>query len=158
LSNQKKCSLCAETKPIKAFYRRTDNTVEPICRRCRTSEERRNGNASPRAFLRVIVNKARYGAKKRNLSFTIDIDDVMRIYERQKGLCALSGIRMTYNRDGKGRKDMNVSLDRIEQDGGYTTKPPNVQLVCLRVNIMKHTLPEYEFFWWVKNIIDNIEK
>lgn len=158
MSEQKECSLCEQTKPIKLFYQRPDNSIEPICRRCRTDEERRHGNTSPRAYMRSVVNKARYGAKKRNLSFTINIDDVMEIYRKQKGFCALSGVRMTYNRDGSGRKDMNCSLDRIEQNGGYTTKPPNVQLVCLRVNIMKHTLAEYEFFWWVKNITYNIEE
>ena len=57
----------------------------------------------------------RYGAKKRELEFDITIDTLMDLYEQQKGLCALSGVRMTYAKDGKGRKDMNISIDRIEQ-------------------------------------------
>ena len=136
MSERKECSICGETKALREFYRRPNLSIEPVCRKCRTAEERKNANSSPRSYLRTIVNKARYGAKKRQLVFDINIDDVMEIYTRQKGKCALSGIRMTYNR-------------------GYTRKPANVQLVCLRVNLMKHTLEEHEFLWWIGNILEN---
>lgn len=155
MSERKECSICGETKALQEFYRRPNLSIEPVCRKCRTAEERKNANSSPRSYLRTIVNKARYGAKKRQLVFDINIDDVMEIYTRQKGKCALSGIRMTYNRDGRGRRDMNISLDRIAPDRGYTRKPANVQLVCLRVNLMKHTLEEHEFLWWIGNILEN---
>jgi len=29
-----------------------------------------------------------------------------------------------------------------------------MQLVCHRVNIMKHTLMEEDFWWWCKNIVE----
>lgn len=156
MSDQKQCSLCGDSKPIAQFYQRPNRSIEPVCRRCRTAEERRHANSSPRSYLRVIVNKAKYGARKRGLEFEITIDDVMEIYKKQRGKCALSNIRMTYNKDGKGRRDMNVSLDRIVQGGGYTVKPLNVQLVCLRVNLLKHTLEEHEFIWWISNILETM--
>lgn len=80
----------------------------------------------------------------------------MRIWEEQGGRCALSGVRMQAAKNGKGRKgkDMNVSLDRIDQDKGYLFSPRNVQLVCLRVNLMKHNMEEHDLFWWCQNIVD----
>lgn len=144
-------------KPIEAFYQRPNFSRENTCRKCRTSQERKHANATPASYLRAITNKARYGAKKRNLEFKITHDEIMEIWERQQGKCALSGIYMTYAKDGKGRKDLNVSLDRIRPDGGYTNKPINVQLVCLRVNMIKHVLAEHELFWWIKNICKNLK-
>lgn len=152
---EKECKICGETKAIGLFYQRTNGTREPVCRKCRTAEERRQQNATPMTYMRGLLNKSRYGAKKRELEFDITIDTLMDLYEAQRGLCALSGVRMTYAKDGKGRKDMNISIDRIEQDRGYVMRPMNVQLVCLRVNIMKHTLPEHEFFWWLKNMVEH---
>ena len=57
------------------------------------------------------------------------------------------GVRMTYAKDGKGRKDMNISIDRIEQDRGYVMRPMNVRSSCAcESTSWKHNLPEHEFF------------
>ena len=32
--------------------------------------------------------------------------------------------------------------------------PNNIQLVCSRVNILKHSLSEDLLYWWCKNIIE----
>ena len=107
--------------------------------------------------MRGTLAKAKYAAKKRGLAFEIDIDKVMQIWEEQRGRCALSGVLMQAAKDGKGRrgKDLNVSLDRIDQEKGYLYSPRNVQLVCLRVNFMKHTMEESDLFWWCQNIVDH---
>lgn len=149
----KECKICGEVKAIDAFFKRSNNSREPRCRKCRTAEERRHQNATPRSYMRGLLSKSKYGAKVRGLDFTLTIDEIVKIYDAQSGLCALSGVRMTYAKDGKGKKDLNISIDRIEQDRGYVMKPINVQLVCWRVNLMKHILPEHEMFWWMKNIV-----
>jgi len=154
----KTCTICSTEKPIEKFYTRGNGSIEPVCRPCRTTSEQVRANASPRAYLRNLLNKARYGAKRRGLRFDIKLDDVMATWERQSGKCALSGVRMTWAKDGKGRKEMNVSLDRINPDVGYVTKPMNVQLVCLRINLMKHTLEEHELHWWIQNIAEAMRK
>lgn len=152
----KTCIACGEDKHTHLFYERLDGSVEPVCRACRRVAEQKTQNNSPRDYLRNTLAKAKYGAKKRGLVWDIDIDQVMQIWEEQKGRCALSGVRMQAAKDGKGRKDLNVSLDRIDQDKGYSFKPRNVQLVCLRVNLMKHNLAEHNFFWWCQNVVDKI--
>jgi len=154
----KTCTVCNTEKPVSNFYMRANGSIEPVCRPCRTTSEQVRLNASPRAYLRGLLNKARYGAKKRNLAFEVTIDDIVEVWEKQGGICALSGVRMTYAKDGKGRKEMNVSLDRIDPDVGYVRRPMNVQLVCWRINLMKHTLPEHELHWWIQNVAEAMRK
>ena len=50
------------------------------------------------------------------------------------------------------RKSTTPPIDRINGEEGYTFH--NIQLVCYRINIMKHTLSEDMFYWWVKTIND----
>ena len=155
--NTKKCSVCGEDKGEALFYKRLDGSIENTCRRCRKDAEFRTQHNSPRDYLRNTIAKAKYGAKKRGLDFEIDIDKVMQIWNEQNGRCALSGVLMQASKDGKGRKgkDLNVSLDRIDQDKGYVFSPRNVQLVCLRVNLMKHDMNESDLYWWCQNILDH---
>jgi hypothetical protein len=57
---------------------------------------------------------------------------------------------LTHYRDGGGAKSFNCSIDRISPQLGYIKK--NIQIVAYSVNIMKGTMDEYEFTWWVNNI------
>ena len=152
--NTKNCVVCGEEKTTARFYKRPDGSIENTCRRCRTRAEYKLQNNSPSDYLRNIVAKAKYGAKKRDLAWDINIDQVMQIWDEQNGRCALSGVLMQAAKDGKGRKDLNVSLDRIDQDKGYLFNPRNVQLVCLRVNLMKHDMEEHDLYWWCQNIVE----
>ena len=62
---------------------------------------------------------------------------------------------MTYHKDGGGKRDLNASIDRIDPDIEYIVT--NIQLVCSRANMMKHTLKEDELYWWAKNIVESKE-
>ena len=64
----------------------------------------------------------------------------------------MSGVYFTHHKDGSGNKEFNASIDRIDPGGNYTKN--NVQLVAYRVNMLKHTLTEDMFYWWIKNIHD----
>lgn len=59
---------------------------------------------------------------------------LIQIYNKQQGLCAVSGIAMTHI-CGQGNVDTNISVDRIDSSLGY--EEGNIQLVCRRVNMMK---------------------
>ena len=88
-------------------------------------------------FLSLKHNTA---SRSKKLSIEITENDIKELYEKQKGLCALTGIKMThlaYQNDISNRKinNHNISVDRINSSKGYTKD--NVQLVCAAVNIMK---------------------
>ena len=57
-------------------------------------------------------------AKRKNIECNIDENYLYKLWEKQNGLCALSGIPMTYYFDS-GRVPTNVSVDRINSNLGY---------------------------------------
>lgn len=164
INGEQICKLCNINKKLHEFYAKgcfADGT-QKYQTRCKTcvlelskqkhlinypskSEKR---SASPKNFLSNIHNKA--SKRKQHLGFDIDLMFLLKIYEDQKGLCALSGVEMTYIA-GRGRIDTNISLDRIDSSRGYLRD--NVQLVCTVVNRMKQDLSQAELVVWCKHIL-----
>ena len=60
----------------------------------------------------------------------------------------------TYDRDQPAKAIRNASVDRIDSNGCYT--PDNVQLVCVRVNLMKGPLDQSVFFA-LSRLVGNFE-
>jgi len=100
----------------------------------------------------VVYSKLK--AARKDMEWDIDLDHVKCLWHKQEGRCALSGVFMTWH-GGEGRQDLNISIDRKNSDKGYIIE--NVQLVTQRINTMKHTLGESEFYWWCKNVVHNKE-
>ena len=154
------CSSCLKKLPEKNFEQVLNNKTSyfrTICHACKVQLANRKKSATPEAFLRHLLAQLKYSRKKKNpeLGWSIDIKDLMDRWHLQDGRCALSNILMTYAKDGSGNKEFNVSIDRIDPHIGY--EPGNIQLVCYRVNVMKHVLPEEELYWWCKNIVTTKE-
>lgn len=101
--------------------------------------------ATPRNFLLSLSKKK---GERRNLS----IEFLLNLYNKQQGLCAISGVKMTHL-TGNGRVPTNISIDRIDSNKGYDED--NVQLVCRQVNIMKSELSLEELKSWCSNILNN---
>jgi hypothetical protein len=80
----------------------------------------------------------------------IDAADLLRIYDAQKGRCALSGVQMTFLH-GAGRQLTNISIDRKNPTAGYVIE--NVQLVCLAANQMKSTMTNDQLVSWCRAIL-----
>lgn len=74
---------------------------------------------------------------------TLTVDDVLRMWEEQKGLCALSGLPMKSNLGIRGGKSDSPSLDRVAPFLGYHVG--NVRLLCYGVNAGRGTLSDEEF-------------
>lgn len=89
-----------------------------------------------------------YGTRREFL----DSDFLNELYKKQRGLCAISGVEMTYEQRG-GRCPSNISLDRIDSSKGYTKD--NVQLVCHIVNTMKMQYSVKELVFWCTKIVEN---
>lgn len=84
-------------------------------------------------------------SKSKNLECDITLDFLYQLYKKQEGLCALSGIKMTYD-VLSGRTSTNISIDKIDPIKGYTQD--NIQLVCMAVNEMKNdrSIEELQYF------------
>ena len=88
--------------------------------------------------------------KKRGIKNDLKVEDVNKLYEDQKGLCALSHRYMTRIVGRNTRCRTNMSIDRINSNKGYI--PGNVQLVCTDVNIAKNDLSQKDFIKLCKTI------
>ena len=60
---------------------------------------------------------------------------------------------MTHIRTHDVEGDTNISIDRIDPEGLYDIE--NIQLVCKRVNFMKHNNNQKNFLNWVGLIYNN---
>ena len=150
ISSSKKCTDCKQKLPAEAFPAQSKK-----CSTCRYTARRKAASATPQNFLTRSFGQlkhARMKKEKSKKSWEITLEDVLELWELQKGRCALTGLFMTFHKDGSGRRDLNVSIDRIDPDVEYLVT--NIQLVCNRVNTMKHTMKEDELYWWAKNIVE----
>ena len=150
ISSSKKCTDCKQTLPAEAFPAQSKK-----CSTCRYTARRKAASATPQNFLTRSFGQLKHARMKKEKSkkgWEITLEDVLELWELQKGRCALTGLFMTFHKDGSGRRDLNVSIDRIDPDVEYLVT--NIQLVCLRVNTMKHTMKEDELYWWAKNIVE----
>ena len=102
--------------------------------------------------IRNKLNKVRNNSKSINREFSITVLDVMKLYDKQDGKCAVSGIPMTlYSK--LGAYSTGVSIDRIDSSKGYVKD--NIQLVCIIVNTMKTAMSTDEFLNICKVITEN---
>lgn len=124
-----------------------------LCRKCRSLSERLKGvthakktkeqnrecydrintGSGVAGRLRVLTWRARSSAKVRGVYVHPDYAqgrkfdlDLMRAYEKQDGLCALTGVVLLW------REPYGISIDRIDNNLGYI--PGNVQLVTRDAN------------------------
>lgn len=147
-----KCDSCGRVKPETDFS--SDN--KRTCAACKLRKHEKTVSKSHEAFLRSLCSKSKSavnaGKRPDHIEFLIGPKDLIALWDKQNGRCAVSGVVLTHHKDGFGTKDFNASLDRISNDRSYT--PDNIQLVCYRVNLMKHALTEDMFYWWVRTIHD----
>lgn len=149
------CNKCKQWKPISKFS--IDNTFlhgnrGGLCRECKDCQRKRYYEQRNKLFeddslaLKYKLQQALKGTKRRskekNIFNDLNIDFLMYLWEKQKGLCALTGIPMTY-KFYEGRVNTNLSVDRIDSAKGYSKD--NVQLVCMAANQMKNDLSMCEF-------------
>ena len=92
--------------------------------------------------------------------FEISIDEIMQLWEEQKGICPYMKIKMAMPVSGAMSKDTaggpkelayphTVSIDRIDSSKGYVLG--NIELVCLAVNYAKNA-------WTREQMIEFFEK
>ena len=108
-----------------------------------------------RGRLYNIFDAARSRTKKGSLIFEITLEDVLKIYEIQKGSCALTNIEFSLDRLGrKSKNPFAPSLDRIDSDKGYTKE--NIRLVCVIVNLALNNFGDNAFDKMCRAYINNI--
>lgn len=159
------CKRCKTYRPLSNFYENASdikcrNYYSSNCKDCeserkRTKREELYDNDKER-FIKSLLQGCKTRALKDNkFKFDLTLDQVLELWDKQNGKCAISGLDMTTIR-GKGKMILNASIDRIVPGNDYTIS--NIQLVCSHVNMMKSDLTEEELLEFCEAIINNKKK
>jgi phage FluMu protein Com len=150
--NTIRCNSCGQEKTASEFS--ADN--KKTCLVCKVRKHEQYVSEDHKRFLRTLYTKAKSavknGKRAEHVKWHISADDLIKLWAEQEGRCAVSGVILTHHKDGSGYKDFNASIDRINNERGYT--PDNIRLVCYRANIMRHSLSGDMFYWWIRTIND----
>jgi len=98
-------------------------------------------------------NGYKLGAEKRNLEFSITIEQAWVKFLDQNSKCAITGLPLSFGKTSRNSKENTASLDRIDSSIGYTIE--NIHWVHKNINRMKGTLPMEEFVDWCRLIVEN---
>jgi len=142
------CQACNKRKVRSQFFLSKHGNGKQIRQFCKKCSGLRLFIKTPKQFMRCLV----YGLKRRDKRCNITLNDLTALYRSQKGKCALSNSKLTFI-TGKGRIDSNISIDRINNNCGYTKG--NIQLVCYRINQMKSNSSEFEFVALCRSVAKN---
>lgn len=136
------------------------NKTSKKCRTCTSTSSLQLFNNIPVPYFTRLKKEA----NKRNLAFNITIEDLYLQWEKQFGICALSGIILQFSPGSvfgkKNRKDseeaQTASLDRIDSSKGYEVD--NIQWIHKVVNQMKSNRTDQQFIDWCKLIVQHNKK
>ena len=92
---------------------------------CRRSKEGSLNNFLRYLFCGIKSRKMKYGKT------SITLPDIINLYHKQKGLCAISQVPMSHRLNSLDA----ISIDRIDSKRGYTLD--NIQLICQFINFGK---------------------
>ncbi len=134
------CDICGVE-----FQGRSSKSVICPSRACAIARQRKVSHINAQSLRGHIKHLLRIMVTRKGLS----IPDLLNMFEAQKGMCAISGVSMTW---GLAERSPNtISIDRIDSNIGYTLD--NVQLVCFAVNLMKRDHSSDDFVNWCRSIV-----
>ena len=126
------CNGCKETKPETDFLKKL---VQKGCSKCR-AKRRVDHKNTPRGHMISLLAHMRHSTKDRNEKGRnhddpeYEYDSLIKLWEYQKGLCAYSGIPMTFGNYTK--TEWVCSAERLDNSKGYIKG--NVCLICHEFN------------------------
>ena len=158
----KLCTKCKKYKPMTSkFFPRRNNVkcgYGSHCKECEDCEKERKKikratqeiNDRDR-FLSRLLSGCKTRALKNNIPFDLTKEQLIELFEKQNGKCALSNLEMqTVIKAGKN--PFNVSIDRIKPGRAYSLS--NIRLVCNSINTMCSNLSDEEFLSFCKAVVD----
>lgn len=160
-NNNLLCYSCKKYKPLDCFDKNPDKWFraekDTRCKQCKKEAyiRRKQQNRGKKDLNRLLYERfhgLKDRSKRKNIECNIDESYLHELQERQNGMCALSGIPMTYYFDS-GRVPTNLSVDRIDPSLGYIKG--NLQLVCMAVNQMKNDLTIEQLKYFCRSILQN---
>lgn len=151
----KPCQECGEMQSyLRKNYAIESLKLNKLCKKC-SNRKTENSNRGWYKGIRISwFNKYKLQAEVRNLEFTIDLDYISNLMEKQNFKCALTKIDIHFPEHGTPNDgSMPASIDRIDSSKGYV--PGNVQIILKKVNMMKQKYTQEEFIEVCKLVAKN---
>lgn len=150
------CPKCQQKLPSSNFYsdKTSSNGLQTYCKTC-SKKNRDNWTCNFEGFISLTYGTLIQNAKKRKLVVDLTKQDIIDLYHKQNGKCALSGRDMIIYHIENMSTDLSnhaMSIDRIDSSRGYTLN--NVQLVCNMVNKMKWDLKQEDFLYFCGKFVE----
>lgn len=148
INESKECPKCKLKLDHSNFYsdKSSKNGLQTYCKKCQLiNTQIYYENGGKFLFFKRLYNDLLRNAKKRNIVVSININDIIDMYNKNNK-CFMTGLEMTtiyIPNEGKWKRITNVSVDRIDSKKEYTID--NIQLVCSIVNTMKWDLNQSDF-------------
>lgn len=159
VDNTLRCSSCGEVKTPEEFHNSNSasNTSKKAycCKSC-VSKKQSKRNMTEIGYKANLWQNLKGNAKRRGISVEIEKSDIDKLFKSQGGLCAVTGMPMQFSALESGKNSYAVSVDRIDNDLGYTRS--NIRLVCARVNLMKMELSDDQMMFWCGAILKGSDK
>ena len=136
------CNKCGIDKPLDKFetkpkaktqYQGTDRIS--TCRSCKQIARNESISRTVNSYLKHLIVQSKSVRKKQGYDYKITVDDLLEIYDKQNGRCAITGEFMFWKKNAVEMRDINMSIDRKDNNKGYTKD--NIQLVCYRINMLR---------------------
>jgi hypothetical protein len=102
---------------------------------------------------RLVSLKGR--AKRRGITCTITVADLLRVYKEQDGFCFYTDIKMLTVK-GSGKLPNGLSVDRVHPTKGY--EPDNFVLCTNKANNVKSNLNYPELAAWISSWYKRLEQ
>ena len=147
LRNTPRALTCGFCEQVWESYA-TGNNVKYCSDRCRENGLRRKRAYNVPGRCKELATGARNRSRHKSVPYDIDGDYVLGLWEKQKGLCAITSqpFNLSYSDElqkGWSKKDA-PSLDRIKPELGYTRG--NVRLVLFQVNCAMGVYTDEDFY------------
>ena len=181
----KECKRCAKIKPLDHFHvRRESGKTRAECITCyraavmarrdpadnqRRVREWQKANPAKRRVqgqrsykrsrqtllgcLRKLIGTKRTTCRRNAIRFEIEAEDVVGLFDTQGGLCALTGRQLLWGASGWPADAL--SIDRIDQSGGYVTG--NIRLVTYQANFARNKFSDADLLRFCSDVIRHAE-
>ena len=93
--------------------------------------------------------------KKRKHYYDVGLEDLLELWNNQKGICPYSGVKLLHPNEG-GNNLNTASLDRIDSKIGYVKG--NLQFISIICNQAKNSLTHEEMLTFLKTVCDFYSK
>jgi hypothetical protein len=110
------------------------------------------------SIFRYHLRNMRQRCQDKNIEFSITLDDLKDLWEKQNGFCAVTKLELTAKvyKDKRLNDPYQASPDRIDNSKGYTKD--NVRWVCLMFNYARNTFSDDQVLQFLSDASKSISE